>query len=113
MTETLSQKQQRFSKTVAEFILDVYKLGYSVTLGDAFRDPRLHGEPGVKAGYGHAKSTHKLRLAIDLNLWKDGMYLTRTEDYEAIGKLWESKGGTWGGRFQDGNHFSFEHLGMK
>ncbi len=113
INETLSQKQRRFTKLVAEFITKVYALGYEITLGDAFRDPRLHGQIGVKAGYGHAKSCHKLRLAIDLNLWKNGAYLTRTEDYTEVGKLWESMGGTWGGRFEDGNHFSFEHEGMK
>jgi hypothetical protein len=27
--------------------------------------------------------------------------------------FWESIGGSWGGRFNDGNHYSLEHRGMK
>ena len=113
MIETLSQKQRRFTKLVAEFIVKLYALGYEATLGDAYRDPRLHGAVGTAGGYGHASSCHKLRLALDLNLWKGGVYLTRTEDYTEVGKVWEGMGGTWGGRFKDGNHFSMEHEGKK
>jgi len=112
-TETLSQKQRRFARMVGDLIQQAHKLGYEITFGDAFRDPRLHGQIGEKQGYGHAKSCHKLRLAIDLNLWKQGTYLTRTEDYTELGTWWESIGGSWGGRFQDGNHFSLEHEGMR
>ena len=112
-TETLSQKQRRFTRMVGDLIQQAHKMGYEITFGDAFRDPRLHGQLGEKQGYGHAKSCHKLRLAIDLNLWKQGAYLTRTEDYTELGTWWESVGGSWGGRFQDGNHFSLEHEGMR
>ena len=89
------------------------ELGYEITLGDAFRDPRVFGDIGVKLGYGHAKSCHKLRLAIDLNLFKDGKFLEGSEAHQLLGEWWESQGGTWGGRFQDGNHYSLEHEGMK
>lgn len=113
MTETLSQKQRRFAKMLPVFLQKLHELGYEATLGDAYRDPRLHGAIGEKLGYGHAKSCHKLRLALDINLWKDNVYLTKTEDYEPIGLIWESMGGTWGGRFADGNHFSLAHEGMR
>ncbi len=48
------------------------------------------------------------RLAIDLNLFRDGRYLETTEDHAPLGLFWESLGGTWGGRFRDpdGNHYS-------
>jgi len=45
---TLREKQSKFAKMAAELILKAYELGYEVTLGDAFRDPRLHGDFGVK-----------------------------------------------------------------
>lgn len=110
---TLGQKQRKFSKLMAEFILWVYDQGYEVTFGDAYRDPRLHGNMGVKKGYGHSKSNHKQRLAMDLNLFKDGQYLTSTEDHKPLGEHWESLDPMcrWGGRFNDGNHYSFEHNG--
>jgi hypothetical protein len=110
---TLGQKQRQLVRMVAELINYAYSNGYELTLGDAFRDPRLHGEVGVKKGYGHFKSAHKQRLAIDLNLFKDGKYLTSTEAHKPLGEFWESLGGTWGGRFNDGNHYSIEHNGIK
>ena len=109
----LYKKQVKFSGMVAMLINKAYALGYEVVLGDAFRDPRVHGPTGTKLGYGHPRSCHKLALAIDLNLFKDGKYLTKTEDHKSLGEWWESIGGTWGGRFSDGNHYSLEHEGMK
>jgi len=112
---TLREKQSLFAYKVGLLLMKVVELGYECTLGDAYRDPRLHGAVGEKLGYGHRKSCHKLRLAIDLNLFKDGKFLETTDGHEELGIWWESIGGTWGGRFQpaDGNHFSFEHEGMR
>lgn len=110
---TLSQKQRLLPRMLARLITRAYELGFEVTLGDAYRDPRLHGAVGVKLGYGHSKSAHKQRLALDLNLFKDGKYLTSTEDHKPLGEFWESLGGSWGGRFDDGNHYSLEHNGVK
>jgi len=102
---SLGSKQRQFTLMVADLISHAYGLGYELTFGDAYRDPRTT--------YGHAKSLHRKRLAVDLNLFKDGEYLTSTEDHEPIGEYWESIGGSWGGRFQDGNHYSLAHNGMK
>ncbi|MGL4249546.1 MAG: M15 family metallopeptidase [Aeromonas sp.] len=113
MKETLGQKQRRFTRMLAELITFAYANGYELTVGDAYRDPRLHGDMGVKKGYGHAFSNHKQRLAIDFNLFKDGKFLTSTEDHRPLGEFWESIGGSWGGRFNDGNHYSIEHNGVK
>lgn len=98
-----------FTKLVPRLIDKAFSMGYTVTLGDAYRDPRLHGEYGVKAGYGASRSFHKLRQAIDLNLYKDGKYLEGTEAHKALGEWWESLDPmcTWGGRFNDGNHYSY------
>jgi len=112
---TLGQKQRLFAKLAADLIIRAYATGYEVTLGDAFRDPRVHGEIGEKKGYGHPKSAHKNRLAIDLNLFKDGKFLQATEDHQSLGEWWESQHPDcrWGGRFNDGNHYSLEHDGVK
>ena len=105
---TLREKQSKFARMAAELILKACEMGYEVTIGDAYRDPRLHGEHGVKKGYGSANSFHKLRLAIDLNLFKDGKFLGSSDDHKKLGEWWESKGGAWGGKFKqaDGNHYS-------
>jgi hypothetical protein len=91
-----------------------HELGYELTGGDLFRDPRVHGPIGVKLGYGHRKSGHKNKLAIDLNLFRDGGFLQATEDHRPLGEWWEQQHELcrWGGRFNDGNHYSFYHDGV-
>lgn len=84
---------------VPALINKAFELGLEVTLGDAYRDPRCP--------YGSKSSRHKSRLAIDLNLFRHGEYLTRTEDHKPLGEWWESQGGIWGGRFEDGNHYEW------
>lgn len=105
MADKLLFKQQTFASMLPELFLFILSQGYRFTLGDAYRDPRCP--------YGSEKSLHRLRLAIDLNLFKDGEYLVTTEDHRPIGEYWESLGGTWGGRFNDGNHYSLSFEGMK
>lgn len=109
MAKSLRERQSEFASKVPMLINKALELGYEVTLGDAYRDPRVHGSFGERKGYGESKSFHKLRLAIDINLYKEGKYLTKTEDHKVLGEYWESLGGTWGGVFSnaDGNHYSW------
>ena len=58
-------------------------------------------------------SLHYIRLAIDLNLFEAGKYLRSSKDHAVLGLYWESLGGSWGGRFGDGNHYSLEHKGVR
>ena len=111
----LGDKQRLFSKHIGYLIAFAYTHGYELTFGDAFRDPRVHGGFGVKQSYSHINSTHKIRLAVDFNLFKDGKFLTKTEDHTPLGEYWESlhPDNRWGGRFNDGNHYSMEHWGSK
>jgi hypothetical protein len=104
---TLGEKQRLLTKLLPRLLDKAHELGYELTLGDAYRDPRAFGVLGVKKNYGHAFSCHKQRLAIDLNLFKDGVFLTKTEDHEPLGEYWESLHELcrWGGRFDDGNHY--------
>jgi len=109
----LGDKQKLFAKILPALLNKAHELGYEVTLGDAYRDPRIHGTVGEKLGYGHRNSCHKVRLAIDLNLFRDGKFLTETADHKILGEWWETLHPLcrWGGRFNDGNHYSFEHNG--
>ena len=87
---------------VADLIVFAYDSGYELTFGDAY------------AKTGHRKeSLHYIRLAIDLNLFRNGAYLTSTADHLPLGLYWESIGGSWGGRFNDGNHYSLAHEGKR
>ena len=95
---TLGQKQREFTKNVGLLIAWAYANGFELTLGDASRID----------GSGHKdNSFHYKRLAIDLNLFIDGEYQKSTEAHAPLGEYWESIGGTWGGRFNDGNHYSW------
>ena len=101
---TLQEKQAEFTHMIAKLIIFAYENGYQLTFGDCARIDRK----------GHMKnSLHYLRLAVDFNAFLNGKYLKKTEDYLPLGEFWESIGGAWGGRFNDGNHFSLEHNGYK
>lgn len=109
----LLAKQFQFMKMLQRLLIFAHENGYDTTLGDGYRDFRVFGRQGERKGYGEGRSAHKHRLAIDINLFKDGKFLTATEDHRLLGEYWESIGGSWGGRFQDGNHYSLEHGGIK
>lgn len=112
---SLRQLQSEFAALVPRLIDKAITLGNEVTLGDAYRDSRVFGALGVKAGYGHPSSAHKNRLAIDLNLFKNGQFMDSSEAHRELGEWWEKQHplARWGGRFKDGNHYSFEYNGMK
>lgn len=111
---TLRQKQSLFAKLLALLILKAYDLGYEVTLGEVWRT-KASIDAMVAAGKGIRTTLHAQRLAADLNLFKDGKYLTGTEDHRELGEWWEKqhKLCRWGGRFKrrDGNHYSLTHGG--
>jgi len=96
---SIRQKQSRFVWMVHLLIQYAYNNGYELTFGDAW------SKPEYKAHKNH--SFHYRRLAVDLNLFRDGEYLKKTEDHKPLGEYWETLGGTWGGRFDDGNHYSY------
>ena len=116
----LSEKQRKFSLAVADLVLWAYAQGYELTLGDAYRDPRVFGKVGERKGYGRSQSLHKQRLAIDLNLFIGGAYQRTTEAHRPLGRYWEEVLGprhgldlSWGGRFNDGTHYSCRHAGRR
>lgn len=112
---SLRSTQSEFLRLTARLIDKVFELGYEATWGDAYRDPRVHGDLGVRKSYSHPRSAHKVRLAIDLNLFKDGEFLEGSEAHRPLGEWWEQQHplARWGGRFDDGNHYSFEWNGVK
>jgi hypothetical protein len=101
---TLLEKQFRFTHMVAQLILHAEQLGYSVTLGEAWRLPH--------ATHGHPQSTHKHRLAIDLNLFRGGVWLTSGAEHGPLHDYWDSIGGA--PRIDgDMNHYSLAHNGVR
>ena len=113
----LLQKQQTFARLLSQLILWANDQGYSITFGEVKRT-KLQALANAMIGKGIKNSLHLLSLAADLNLFKHGIYLDRTEDHQPLGKYWESLSTQdykccWGGRFGDGNHYSIEHEGRK
>lgn len=116
---TLRQKQSQFAVLVARLIDQATRMGFDVTLGEAWRPP-VTAEAYAKAGKGVANSLHIQRLAIDINLFRDGVFLEQTEHHHGLGEWWEAQSTAdytccWGGRFSrpDGNHYSLEHGGVR
>lgn len=114
MTE--GQQQRLFAQLVARLILRAAEMGYEVTLGEAYRTPEQAALNAAK-GSGIVHSLHCRRLAIDLNLFRAGVYLTDTESYRPLGMWWleQHELNRWGGNFsklQDGNHFSMTRGGF-
>ncbi len=111
-TLTLRQKQSKFADMLAGLLITARQMGYEVTLAEAYRPPET-AKLYASQGRGSARSLHVQRLAIDLNLFRNGRYLSSTKAHTPLGEYWESIGGTWGGRFGDGNHYSLAHGGRK
>ena len=114
---SLGSTQREFTLDVAKLIQHIYASGFECTFGDAYRSPKAHGGQGEKGPYGRATSAHKQRLAVDLNLFKDGKYLTSTEDHRPFGEYWlvMRPQNRWGGNFtpkKDGNHYSRIYWGI-
>ena len=100
--EKLHKAQFKFFELFPLLILFLLSKGYTGQWGSA------------RARDGHKKdSLHYDSLAVDINLFKDGRYLTKTEDHKELGEFWESlhPDCVWGGRFDDGNHYSFKFNG--
>ena len=98
----LGNKRNKFTECVANLIDYMLSEGYNPRLG---RD----GLPHMK------NSLHFQGLAVDIDLIKDGKYLSKTEDHKKFGEYWESldEDCRWGGRFKnpDGNHYSVTYGG--
>ena len=108
---TRLQKQMIFSRLVPRLIDKAHELGYEVTGGEWLRSTHEAARL-AKLGVGLKNSLHIDKLAIDLNLFKDGVYLKTTEAHRQLGTWWEMQSAGkdfvchWGGHFGDGNHYS-------
>ena len=113
---TLSEKQRLFPTLLAKLLLFIYDQGFECTLGEAYRTPE-QAVLDAQKGIGITHSEHCKRLAIDLMLFKDGVYLTTSEAYRPVGEYWKTLDSAcrWGGDFSslsDGDHFSMIDQGV-
>lgn len=115
---TLGDKQRLFMRLLGEFLVWIFQQpGLAVTGGELLRS-QAQALANAASGAGISNSLHLLKLAIDLQLFINGVYQTASESYKPLGEKWESMHPLcrWGGRFvsrPDGNHFSLEHQGVR
>jgi hypothetical protein len=113
---TLGELQRAFTRDVALLIQFAYARDFELTFGEAYRTPE-QAALNAQKGTGISNSLHPVRLAIDLNLFIDGVYMTDSKAYEPLGVFWEAlhPENAWGGRFRkpDGNHFSRQFEGRR
>lgn len=107
---SLSETQQQFAQYVAMLLMYIVEEGYACTLGEAYRPQEMQQLYYDQGKTQTLDSMHTRRLAIDLNLFKDGVYLTDSADYAFLGEFWCSLHPCceWGGNWttlSDGNHF--------
>lgn len=114
----MSLLQEEFAQAAAKLIQKAADLGYGVTLGDAFRSP----EQAVQNAANHvgvADSLHCDRLAIDINLFKDGVYIIDDTGHRELGAWWKTLGlrYKWGGDIvhprPDPNHYALSPDGVR
>lgn len=115
----MSMKQSNFMGNVAKLILFIYSRGYTCSGGELLRTPEM-AAIYAKRGTGIKNSQHIKKLAIDLNLFKDGVYLTDTSHHRQFGEYWMTLNpeNRWGGDWDmdhlteegedDGNHYEMK-----
>jgi hypothetical protein len=102
---TMSDNQQKFAGLIGKLLVWIYgHPGWGMTFGDANRPD----------GQGHEKnSLHYVRLAIDLNLFVDGVWkVSDCPEWQAIGAYWFTLDPecTWGGSFKTGSRGDLNHM---
>jgi hypothetical protein len=104
---TLREHQEAFARDVADLLKHIFDSGYTCTLGETVR---LKECPHCKGKLAKPLSLHPDRLAIDINLFKDGKWLQNTSAHRHFGEYWKtlSSYNEWGGEGDrnDGNHYS-------
>jgi hypothetical protein len=113
----MSKLQEEFAQSAAKLIQKAQEMGFTVTLGEAWRTPE-QAQWNADHGKGISHSLHMERLAIDLNFFKNGAYITDGSQLKEVGEWWKSLGTSyrWGGDFShlpDGNHFSITPDGVR
>lgn len=125
---SLRARQSEFVYNIAKLIFFAYQKGYELTFGEAdrtkcqqylylegYKIDKIFGSLKLVKTASKSKtmfSKHLNRMAIDLNVFKDGEYLTKKEDIQFLGDFWEQldERNEWGGNwnFVDTPHFQMK-----
>jgi hypothetical protein len=116
---SLRSLQSLLVRCLGNLILYAYSRGYELTLGEGYiQSPRKTRDGNfVVDGVHMPSSLHYVKLAIDLNLFVRGEYVSDGSHWAwmDLGNFWErlDPACSWGGRFHDANHLSVTFGGRK
>lgn len=99
---TLLKYQFIFSENVGKLIFFAYSRNFQITLGEAYRT-QYQQDQYFRSGYSKVKySNHQNRLAIDLNLFINGLTCNDRKYYEVLGDYWTKLHpyNKWGGHYK-------------
>ncbi len=112
---TLREARVAFTYALTKLVSQAKDMGYELAFAEGM-DRVTEKDPTTD----HMKgSLHEIGLAMDIDLYKGGKYLAKTEDHTSLGEWWEGFGRSmgwplaWGGRFKDGNHYAWAWEGKK
>lgn len=139
---TLGQKQEKFSTNLGKLLIFANGNGLGIRMGECFRtdeqaliyaltNPKkvllvnalkglgfteLAAAINNNTGTGIVKTLHGLKLAVDLNVFRNGDWAEKF-DYMMLARYWKTLDpeNRWGGDFSKADiyHFSIEHEGIK
>ena len=106
---SLRMEQSAFAKDTVKLYVFIENNGAEFTYGEAQRTIDQQ-EIYVKSGKSKTmKSYHLQKLAVDLNIFKDGIWFQKKDELQVYGDFWESLNplNQWGGNwsFYDAPHF--------
>lgn len=113
---TLRDLRTLFTGLVPGLIDQAFKLGYEVTIGEVVRGD-AQAKWNAEHGLGITHSLHLVGLAIDLNLFQAGKWITDGTGHTSLGVYWKERDPLcrWGGDFRsrDYGHYSVEFQGRR
>ena len=118
-SRNLRELQSLLVRCLGNLIAYAYERGYELTLGEGFvQNPRkTRAGDWVQDGIHMPSSLHYSKLAVDVNLFVRGEFITHSDHFAWIdlGNFWEAQDPacSWGGRFGDANHLSVTFGGRK
>lgn len=110
---TLGQLQREFSLCLAKLILHIYDSGYQVSMAEGYVADTDRKDGDYDGPHRHDGGHYK-RIAQDLNVFKDGVWLSKGTEpiWRQLGKFWEAihPDARWDPT--DPNHFGLKHKGV-
>lgn len=94
---SLRESQSKFALMVGKLIIYAYGLGYELTFGDIYPARFKHSPTGQ----------HPKGLAIDLNLFLNGLYIQDGTGHDKLHDYWDLLGGS-PRLLNDMNHYMIE-----